>query len=402
MINRPSYLEKIHAVKQNEKIKIIDGVKRSGKTTLIAQFMDELNVEGVQKEQLLYFNFEQPDFQKILNADRTWLQTLEQSLDDMFDYYVFLDEVSQLKDMRFAIEKLAAKANVDLYLISSNASFLATLTTYLPADAFVFIHVFPLSFPEFMSGFPAHGFVPSTKYYWNSYLLSSFPYVTTLKNDRERALYLAELVDALLINDLMLHLSISNVHLLKYLVQFLMHHIGREISINKIATLLTCTQFPKVYPKMIDKYIQGLLDTFLIYKVNRYDIKEKQIVATSPKYYIADVGLQMPDHKHDAKAYPFILENIVFLELKKRGYDVFFGKIGHHQIDFVAKKEDTFEYYQVSPRPINPITLARKMRPIEKLRDGYPRFLLTLDQAGVRGNYDGLKHLSVFEWLMQP
>ena len=402
MIKRSTYLSKILAVKNNEKLKIILGVKRSGKTTLISQFIEELKIKKVKTEQIIYLNFEQPDFQKVLNADQEWLHHLEKTLNNEQNYYLFLDEISQLNEATIpTIEKLRTKKNVDLYLISSNNSFVRHLEESLLENEISFIHIFPLSFREFLSGYTFEYFIPSTRNYWNVYLRSSFPHVITLKNDNDRIIYLSDLIDGILINDLMLHVSITNVHLLKYLVQFLFHHIGREISINKIATQLICSKFPKVYPKMIDKYIQGLLNTFLFYKLNRYDIKEKQIIYTTPKYYIADIGLQMIDYKINEKEMAFAVENIVLLELKKRGYEVFFGKIGDYQIDFVAKKDDFFEYYQVSHLPLNPITLAKKKRPIDKLRNGYPRFLLTLDQAGVRGNYDGLRQLSIFEWLMQ-
>lgn len=403
MIKRSTYLFKLYAMKNNEKIKIIGGVKRGGKTTLISEFMTQLEIKGIKKEQLIYLNFEQPESQNnILNDDMEWYHALEQKLDETKNHYIFLDEISQLDHSMTIIEKLYAKTFVDLYLISSNAFFMSHLEKSPLHDSFVFIDIFPLSFQEFISGFPVQHHVPSTKYYWQSYLQSSFPHIITLQDDNDRFQYLSGIVDSILINDFMLYVSVSNVHLLKYLVQFLCQHTGHEISINKIATTLTCSKFPKVYPKMIDKYVQGLLDTFLFYKVNRYDIKTHQVVTASPKYYMADVGLQMPSRQRELKAPTFILENIVFLELKRRGYEVFFGKIGNHYIDFVAKKGDIFEYYQVSHLPINESILAKKMRPIKKLRNGYPRFLLTLDEAGVRGNYDGLKQLSVFEWLMQP
>lgn len=403
MIKRSTYLFKLYAMKNNKKIKIIRGVKRGGKTTLISEFMTQLEIKDIKKEQLIYLNFEQPEFQKnILNDDHEWYHILAQKLEATTNYYIFLDEISQLDQSITVIEALYAMTNVDLYLISSNAFMMPHLENSALFNSFVCIDIFPLSFQEFMSGYPVSHHVPSTKYYWQSYLHSSFPYVITLQDKLNRIHYLSGVVDSILINDFMIHVSVSNVYLLKYLVQFLCHHIGHELSINKIATTLTCTKFSKVYPKMIDKYVQGLLDTFLFYKVYRYDIKTHQVVPASPKYYMADVGLQMPSRQSELRAPAFILENIVFLELKRRGYEVFFGKIGNHYIDFVAKKGDMFEYYQVSHFPINQSILAKKMHPITKLRDGYPRFLLTLDEAGVRGNYDGLKQLSVFEWLMQP
>jgi len=398
MVERSTYLAKIHAVKNNEKIKIIFGVKRSGKTTLISQFINELKIKKIQDEQIIYLNFEQPNFKEVFDNNQKWLHELETTINSEQNYYLFLDEITQLGTATSDIvAKLALKKNIDLYLITSNNYLLPKLTAITVSP----IHVFPFSFREFLSGYKLELFTPSTQNYWNAYLLSTFPHVATIKNDAERSLYLTDLIDNILVNDLMLHISITNIHLLKYLTQYLAMHVGQEISINKIATQLSCEKFPKVYPKMVDKYVQGLLDTFIFCKINRYDISTKQIITTTPKYYLTDVGLQTLNATTSETRLAVTVENVVLLELKKRDYEVFFGKIGNLQIDFVAKKDDTLEYYQVSHLPLNPVTLSKKKRPINKLRDGHPRFLLTLDNAGVRGNYDGLKHLSIFEWLMQ-
>jgi len=398
-IIRKEYLSKLRLFKDKDLIKVVSGIRRSGKSTLFQLFIDELKSEGVNETQIIIINFENPDFRHLTVDPFVLYEYIIAQIDDEQAYYVFLDEIQVVTDFEKAVDGLYLKKNVDIYMTGSNAYFLSgELATYL-TGRYITIEVLPLSFSEFISGMISKGNLLSNEQYYVEYLKSSFPYVISLATDEERRMYLSSLVDTILLNDVVPRISATNVGLLRRILEFLFDSIGSEISINKIATVLSNRGKGKIYPKMIDKYLQGLLEALLLYKVSRYDLKGKQILLGNEKYYAVDEGIRRNLLGNSKMDIGHILENVVFLELKRRGYEVFVGKIGTYEIDFVVRKNDILEYYQVAATVLDSATLERELRPFQNLRDGYQRFLLTLDVIGAGNNHEGIQQLNVLEWL---
>ena len=399
LIKREEYLSKLNKFKNKDLIKVVSGIRRSGKSTLFQLFIDDLKLSGVTDNQIITINFENPDFRHLATDPFALYDHIKTLIDDKQNYYIFLDEIQEVKAFEKAVDGLYLKKNLDIYITGSNAYFLSgELATYL-TGRYITIEILPLSFNEFLAGVVEAKPNLSSEQYYVEYLKSAFPYALYLETDEEKRIYLSSLIDTILLNDVVPRVSATNVSLLKRILSFLFDSIGSEISINKIATVLSNRGEGKVYPKMVDKYLQGLLDALLLYKASRYDLKGKQILLGNEKYYAVDEGLRkvmLGNSKNDTG---HILENIVFLELKRRGYEVFVGKIGDYEIDFVARNDDKLEYYQVAATVLDSNTLARELRPFEELRDGYQRFLLTLDVIGAGSNYDGVKQVNVLEWL---
>ena len=399
MIYRKEYLSRLHSLKDKDLIKVVSGIRRSGKSTLFKLFITELKAEGIPDDQIIIINFENPDFRHLTTSPFKLYDYIKEQIGEEKQYYIFLDEIQAVTDFHRAVDGLYIKKNVDLYITGSNAYFLSGELATLLTGRYVTIEILPLSFKEFIVGRTESGVALSNEQYYNEYLKSSFPYVSYLENDVDRRLYLTSLVDTILLNDVVPRVSATNISLLRRILEFLFDSIGSEISINKIATILSNRGEGKIYPKMVDKYLQGLLEALLLYKVNRYDLKGKQILLGNEKYYAVDEGIRKVLLGNSKIDIGHILENIVFLELKRRGYEVFVGKIGEYEIDFVTRKNDVLEYYQVAATVLSSQTLERELRPFQSLRDGYPRFLLTLDVVGAGNNYEGVQQLNVLEWL---
>jgi len=399
MIPRKEYLSRLRSLKNKDLIKVVSGIRRSGKSTLFQLFISELKAEGIKDEQIISINFENPDFRHLTSNPFELYDYIKSQIDEEKKYYIFLDEIQAVADFEKAVDGLYLKKNIDLYITGSNTYFLSgELATFL-TGRYVTIEILPFSFREFITGATDKEIASSNEQYYTEYLKSSFPYASYLENDDDRRLYLSSLVDTILLNDVVPRISATNIALLKRILEFLFDSIGSEISINKIATVLSNRGEGKIYPKTVDKYLQGLLESLLLYKVSRYDLKGKQILLGNEKYYAVDEGVRKVLLGNSKINTGHILENIVFLELKRRDYEIFVGKIGEYEIDFVARKNDILEYYQISATVLDAQTLARELRPFQNLRDGYQRFLLTLDIIGAGHNYEGVQQLNVLEWL---
>jgi len=394
-INRPIYLNWLNTWRDKQIIKVITGVRRSGKSTIFHLFIESLKKNGVSDDQIIQLNFEAFENYSLRTPDKLNTFILAH-LDPSNKNYIFLDEIQHVENFELIVDSLFIKENVDLYITGSNSYFMSgDLATNL-TGRYVSMHVLPLSFKEYSSW--RDQTLPSENIF-NDYLATAFPFAVQLENTDQQRDYLQGIYSTIVLNDIIDRLKISDGNILERILHYVAENVGSLISANKISGYLTSVGY-KTSPATVDRYLAGMADSLILYKAKRYDIRGKSILNTGGKYYLVDLGfrrLMLPDHTGDIG---HIIENIVYLELKRRGYDVFVGKDGSLEVDFVAMKNARDKLYiQVSYDTSNEETLKRELFSLQKIHDQYPKILLTMDKIMPEANYDGIIKTSLIEWL---
>jgi predicted AAA+ superfamily ATPase len=400
MINRPSYINKLLSFKDKHLIKILTGVHRCGKSTLFNLYQRELLKSGVTQEQIININFEDPQYRQLLSWETLYDHVNERLLANQKNY-IFFDEIQNVKDFQKAADGLFIKENVDLYLTGSNAHLQSGKWATMLSGRFIEIHVLPLSFKEYMSSFDDTTDIALK--YQNYVEYSSFPQGLefkltngTLDKNAIRD-YLGAIYNTIVLKDVVEGNKIQNIGHLESVISFIASNIGSQTSINNIAKTMTADG-RSISTHTVENYIEALCNSYILYKVVRYDIKGKKLLQTLDKYYIIDVGLKyfiLGDKNQDNG---HILENIVYLELIRRGYKVYIGKAGNKEVDFVVEGINGTEYYQVADSIAQEETLQRELSALETISDHNPKFLLTKDFKNA--SYNGIKQMNVFEWLL--
>ncbi len=396
MIQRKDYLDKLIAFKDKQLIKVVTGIRRCGKSTLFELYQEYLLKNGVKKEQIININFENPEFFNLLNYMDLY-NYINKQIDENQQYYVFLDEVQNVEHFEKTVDGLFIKKNVDVYITGSNAYFLSGELATLLSGRYVEIKMLPLSFAEYISGLKEQ--TDLSKKFSNYMQNGGFPYLLELGNDKKIIHdYLAGIYNTIILKDIVQRKKISDITVLESVIRFLFDNIGNNTSAKKISDTLT-SYGRKTYSSTVENYLSALCDSFIIYKANRFDISGKQLLKTAEKYYVADLGLkqillalQKPNIGHN-------IENIVYLELLRRGYQVYVGKIGSFEVDFAVINNDGMEYYQVSKTVMDENTLERELRALQSIKDHNPKYLLTLDEVPPV-SHNGIKQLNLIEWLL--
>lgn len=397
LIERNTYLDDLLSFKDKKLIKVITGIRRAGKSTLFQLYIEKLNKQGVSKANIILVNMEHPNFRKIKTADDLY-DYIESRLSISGRNYVFIDEIQQVNDFQQAADWLYARDDVDLYITGSNAYLLSGELATLLSGRYVEIRMQPLSFKEYVSIFP-NG--QDKDRLFSSYLEnSSFPGVLELNRKQDRHAYLEGIYNTILVKDIMDRSRIVNTSMLKSVIEFMFDNIGNLVSSNKIANTMQSAG-RKISVPTVESYLTALENSFVLYRAGRYDIKGKQRLATGYKYYVADIGLRyflLGSSKNDLG---HILENIVYLELIRRRYEVYVGKNDEIEVDFVAIDENGMkEYYQVSLTVLDENTLKRELRPLQQIGDHYKKILLTMDKVPI-SSYDGIVQVNVIDWLIE-
>ena len=397
LIERNTYLDDLLSFKDKKLIKVIIGIRRAGKSTLFQLYIEKLNKQGVSKANIILVNMEHPNFRKIKTADDLY-NYIESRLSISGRNYVFIDEIQQVNDFQQAADWLYARDDVDLYITGSNAYLLSGELATLLSGRYVEIRMQPLSFKEYVSIFP-NG--QDKDRLFSSYLEnSSFPGVLELNRKQDRHAYLEGIYNTILVKDIMDRSRIVNTSMLKSVIEFMFDNIGNLVSSNKIANTMQSAG-RKISVPTVESYLTALENSFVLYRAGRYDIKGKQRLATGYKYYVADIGLRyflLGNSKNDLG---HILENIVYLELIRRRYEVYVGKNDETEVDFVAIDENGMkEYYQVSLTVLDENTLKRELRPLQQIGDNYKKILLTMDKVPI-SSYDGIVQVNVIDWLIE-
>ena len=395
-IERTEYLNKLIAFRDMDLIKIITGIRRCGKSTLMEIFQDYLKQSGVKEEQIISINFEDFDFRDLRSPEKLHSYVKERMVENKMTY-VFLDEIQHVTDWPEVIDSFHIKKNLDVYLTGSNAYLLSSeIATYI-SGRYVEIKMLPLSFREYVTAISGENNL-STAY--RSYVEnSSFPYGIKLKDHpNELRDYLEGIYHTVVVKDLVTRKKISDVMMLESVGRFLFDNIGNPLSTKKIADTMTSSG-RKIDVKTVERYLDALMESFIVYQAKRYNIKGKQYLKTLEKYYVVDIGLRNMMLGSRAMDVGHILENVVYLELLRRGYDVYVGKIDDLEVDFVAMDQQGLTYYQVAATVRDEETLKRELGSLQKIKDHYPKLILTLDEDP-QADYEGIRRINALEWLL--
>lgn len=395
-IPREEYLERLRNLKHKKLIKIVTGIRRCGKSTVLEMFRDELLNNGVEENQIIFINFEDYENKSLRNIDSLY-DYIKQRLTSKMNY-IFLDEVQRVEDFPEVVDSLYIKDNVDLYLTGSNSSLLSSEIATLISGRYVEIKMLPFSFKEFVKATnQTENFSSAYRQYIET---SSFPYVLELlQTPQEINAYLEGIFNTILVKDIIDRKKIADTNVLKSVTQFLFDNIGSELSSKKIADTLT-SHGRKSDSKTIEKYVTSLEESFIVYRANRYNIKGKEYLKSLEKYYVADIGLRNFMLGKKSIDVGHILENIIYLELIRRGYSVYVGKIDDMEIDFVAQNSQGNTYIQVAASVRDENTLKRELRSLQSVKDNYPKMILTLDDDP-EADYDGILRKNALDWLLE-
>ena len=395
MIERNIYINKLISFRDKQLIKVITGIRRCGKSTLLELYRDELIKSGVQERQITVINFEDAEFETFMERKALYTYINKRLLPDKMNY-IFLDEIQHVAEWQRAVDSLFIKKHCDVYITGSNAYLLSGELATLLSGRYVEIKMLPLSFAEYVSAFPNKTDL-SLKY--RTYLSnSSFPYVFDLNDHSTIQAYLDGIYSSVILKDVIARKRIADVSLLESVVRFMFANIGNLCSPKKIADTLV-SGGRKISIHTVENYLSALCDSFILYKAGRFDIKGKQYLKTGEKYYLADIGLRyylLGAQKADMGR---SLENVIYLELLRRGNKVWIGKVGNTEVDFIAENENGVEYYQASLTVRDQNTLTRELLPLDNISDHYPKFLLTLDDDPI-ASHNGIKQINALEWLL--
>ena len=415
LINRPDYIERLDAFRDQDLIKVVTGLRRSGKSTLFELYIDRLKASGVKSANIIYINFEDPTY------------TFD-TYKELYDYiisstkstetktYLFFDEIQTVPDFQKAINGLRLKPNYDIYITGSNAYLLSGELATLLTGRYIEIHMLPLSFREYLSGlYPEitdievlkrklnlnqafldylnFGGLPQTLKYYRKQDEVELPNFANIHD------YLENIFSTIVYKDILLRHSVTDKALLERIVKFVLDNIGQPISVKKIVDALNSGS-TKTSFYTVESCLTALEECFLIYKVDRYDIRGRELLSTGFKYYTADLGLRNYLLGRDAvKDIGQLIENVVYLELLRRRYDIKVGKFDNLEVDFIANNANRAEYFQISTDISRESTLEREMLPLASIKDNYPKYLLSLSELETR-DVEGIVVGGLVDWLV--
>ncbi len=405
MIIRHEYLEQLKNWQNEQVIKVITGIRRCGKSTLLKMFKDNLLSQGVTSEQIIFINFEDLAFDHLLDYKALYEYISIKLQPDKINY-IFLDEIQKVSDFEKVVDSLYIKDNVDIYITGSNAYLLSGELATLISGRYVEINMLPLSFREFCSTKPNDA---PEKLFYDYMQVGSFPYVANLDINKEKVeVYLEGIYNTIIVKDIedrqkrrtinTESRKVTDILLLKNIARFLASSVGSPVSVKSITNYIISSG-RKVSQNTINDYLQALVEPYIFYPVERYDISGKQLLKTNQKMYIVDLGIRnhlLPKKNYDLG---FSLENIIFLELIRRGYRVNVGRIDNLEVDFIARKQDSIHYIQVTASLLDETTFNREMQPLKSIADNYKKTVLTLDRF-TPGNYDGINVVNALDWLL--
>ena len=399
MIERTEYLNVLKRFKDKEIIKVITGIRRCGKSTLLEIYKEYLLNNDVEEDQIISINLEDLKYNFITDYMSLY-NYINDNLNLKKKNYVFIDEVQKVWEFQKAVDSLYIKKNVDLYITGFNANLLSSELATLLSGRYIEIKMLPLSFKEYKSVYKN---LNNDELYQKYISFGSLPFTTFLETEDDVSIYLSGIYEDIIIKDILARKKITDESMLRSVTNFAMDNIGNILSTNNIANAMI-NDGRNINVRTVEKYLEGLTESYFLYKASRYDIKGKQYLKTGEKYYISDLGLRYFILGRKIGDYGHVLENVVYLELLRRGYDVFIGKVDEYEIDFVALNKDGRLYVQVADtlkgidendRKI----FERELRPLKKIDDNYEKLVLTSDKIPL-SNEEGIKIRNVLDWLL--
>ena len=405
MVERKEYLRQLLSWKDEHVIKVVSRIRRRGRSTLLKQYQSYLLQNGVSQEQIIYINFEELEYEHLLDY-KVLYQHIKTCLCPDRMTYIFLDEIQKVRSFEKAVDSVYVKENTDIYITGSNACMLSGDLATLLTGRYVEISMLPLSLREYtqITGMPA-------EQAFAEYMRSGgLPYVAAMERTDEKVdIYLEGIYNTVIVKDIEDRQSrkerdsgkrkITDIVLLKIIARYLASVIGSPVSVRNVTDYLISSG-RKVSPNTVSDYVEALTESFIFYPAERFDIVGKQLLKVNKKMYMVDLGLRnhiLPRKQYDLG---FSVENIVFFELLRRGYKVSIGKNGQTEVDFIAQRRGILTYYQVTADMTAQETFDREMRPLQSIRDNYEKIVLTMDRFTL-GNYDGIKVIHVLDWLLQ-
>ena len=399
MIIRENYLNRMIAAKDTEFIKVITGVRRSGKSTLLLMFKDYLLNNNIKEDNIIHINFESAMYDDIKNYKDLYNYVKDRIKNDKV--YLLLDEVQNVSSWEKAINSFKVDFNIDIYITGSNAYLLSSELSTLLSGRYIEIKMYPLSFKEYLkfNGYDNNDLDDK----FNEYLrYGGLPAITLIKDNDELVLsYLNDIYNTIVKKDIIDRNNIKDVALLENIIKYISNNIGSPISSTKISDYLNSNKVvEKSNHQTIDNYLNMLEKSFIIYKADRTDIRSKSLLKTLGKYYISDTGIRNIilgfrniDEGH-------LLENIVYLELLRRGYRVNIGKTNDYEVDFIAENPNNIKYYQVTQTLKDEKVKQREIRSLESINDNYEKVILTMDRT-INNDYNGIKVMNIIDWLIK-
>lgn len=405
MVKRKEYLNKLIEWKDEQVIKVVTGIRRCGKSTLLMQYQDYLRENGVADEQIISLNFEELENEDLLDYKALYSYIKERLCKDKMTY-IFLDEIKNVASFEKAIDSLYVKDNTDVYITGSNSYLLSGELATLLTGRYVEISMLPLSFAEYkeLSN-------ESRENAFSEYMrYGGMPYVASMSKTEEKVnTYIEGIYNTVVVKDIEDRQKrretdpdkrkINDIALHKTIAKYLSSVIGSPVSVKSVTDYLI-SNGRRVSPNTVDDYMDALAESYIFYPAERFDIVGKEILKSSKKWYIVDLGIRnhiLPRKNYDLG---FSIENIVYFELLRRGYKVNIGKYGNSEVDFVAQKNGVLTYYQVTADMTNETTFEREMTPLKNIKDNYEKIVLTLDKFSV-GNYEGIKVVNLIDWLLK-
>lgn len=404
MVQRKEYLEKLIEWKDDDVIKVVTGIRRCGKSTLLMQYQDYLKSIGIEENQIIAVNFEELEYEELCDYKKLYAYIKDRLAADKITY-IFLDEIQKVPSFEKVVDSLYVKPNIDIYITGSNAYMLSGDLATLLTGRYVEISMLPLSFSEYMQlsdKDKESAFADYIKY-------GGLPFVATMdRTDDKVDTYLEGIYNTVIVKDIEDRQKrqesnsdkrkINDIPLLKTIAKYLSSVIGSPVSLRGITNYLVSSG-RKISANTVSNYVDALIESFIFYPAERFDIVGKQLLKANKKYYMVDLGIR--NHILPRKYYDlgFSVENIVFFELLRRGCKVTIGKYQENEVDFVAEKRGEFTYIQVTADMVSESTFDREMKPLYAIQDNYEKIVLTLDKLTV-GNYDGIKVVNVIDWLL--
>ena len=405
VVERLEYLETLKKWREEKVIKVVTGIRRCGKSTLLTMYRDHLLETGVQQEQIVFINFEDMDYEELQDYKKLYSYLKDRLHKDRYTY-IFLDEVQKVEGFEKVVDSLYIKDNVDIYITGSNSNLLSGELATLLSGRYIEISMLPLSFAEYCQ---LNSGTDNDTLFAEYMQNGGMPYISVMDRNREKSdMYLEGIYNTIIINDIEerqkrresdpTKRKVTDIALLKNIAKFLAGSVGSLISVKSISDYIVSTG-RKVSANTVADYIEALTESFVFYPVERYDVLGKQLLKTNQKYYIVDMGIRrhlLPRKNYDLG---FSLENIVYLELLRRGYKVNIGKVGLTEVDFVAEKNDRIWYYQVTASLTDENTFQREITPLRNISDNYAKTIITLDRFTL-GDYDGIEVVNAVDWLL--
>ena len=395
MIARKDYMDLLIGYRDKQVIKIITGIRRCGKSTLLALFQQYLTEDGVKPENIITVNFEDYDHRSLCDPGALH-DYIKAHMAAKYKTYVFLDEIQNVPEFQRVVDSLYLRKNLDLYLTGSNAWLLSGDLATLLSGRYVEIEMLPLSFREYVSAAGA-GDLP--RQYIEYLENSSFPGALEFTGNQKHILgYLQGIYDSVVLKDVVGRYKIQDTMMLESLIRFAFDNIGSQLSTKSISNAMNADS-RKIDVKTVERYLRALMDSYILYQTKRYNVKGKQYLKTLEKYYAVDIGMRYLLLGRRGADVGHILENVVYLELLRRGYQVYVGKVDELEVDFVAMDQAGRSYFQVAATVRDQTTLERELAPLRKISDHYPKYILTLDEDP-DADYEGIRKIRALDWLM--